>query len=1291
MIFEADANQIARLDSTQLVQLMKRLLLAECQLADIPLRAATVPLQITVADGGEDGRVEWTGGADATDYFPARFCAFQSKAQNLTETTITAEVLKRPKKGPPKLNAAVSEVLSRRGSYIVFCSHPFSGQKIKRLRKAIESAVREGGDDPSRAAAIEVYDANRIADWVSTHPPVALWLLELHRRRTVVGFLSRQGWGRAPEINEVPWVANDIPRFVPVNIVIPERERKDRNWNAWTFEQAAEAVLRFLAEDKVAIRIVGPSGFGKSRFAFEVFNRRATASDEIQSTALIYTDLAVVGEEAARLTLEIADAGAPAILVVDECPDETHAKLAAMASRAGSRLRLVTIDVETKVIEAADTLVLRLEPAADEMIGVIARAVAPVLKDSDIRFIQELARGFPKMAVLAAQQKGIGRQAIRSAQQVLDRIIWGRRQRNESAQRALEFLSLFEWVGLTGRVADEAEFIAQNLAAMTLDAFLERVKSFGSRGIVIERGDFAQVTPIPLAASLAAHRLSLLPDNRLADFFAEAPDRIKGSLLRRMRWLDTSAKAKAFARRLLGAECLGNLARLNTDFGAECLDRLVHVDPDLTMATIQRVFSGLTGEELQAVNAGRRHLVWALEKLAFRKETFDGAATLLRRLAASETEGHISNNATGQFKQLYQLYLSGTETEPGPRLLVLDDGLRSLNPMEREVCVEALDKILDTNHFSRSGGAEEIGSRERLEDWAPKTYGEIWDFHRAGVKRLTDIAVSSDPLANRAKEILGSHIRGLISILPLKEIKAMVSCIVSRYGVWPEAVQGVNEWLYFDRRKAPKKLGKAVRAYFDKLMPADPVELAALYTLGWEDGFHDPDVDFEREQSSDIEFEYSTRKAIELAEVIAVDPAATNRALDKLIVSDAKSVYSFTRRLAEAAPNATNLFETALAKADQREEAVNRQFFAGLIAGADGRDPKAARDCIRFALRSGKLKKDAISMIGAGKLQSGDIQLVVSLLQSRDVEPRQCAVLSYGRGMDHLAIEDIVPLLEELALQGAEGLWTILHIISKILHGGKEPPKPLILFLRNVLTAPALFEKQVRGTMDGHHLEILVKLLVSRNLIDRQFARALVKQLLSVCSRSRAGVHHTLDGPIRAALKALMDRHPQVVWTGVARLLRGNDWLVHHKLKALIGFEHNDHLGPGLLYELPADLYMEWARKDASRRASLVVEWLPIATKAEDGSLSWHPALQDFISEFGNRDHVLAALSGRLRPRSWSGSLVPRLESQLKLLDSWREHARTEVRKWARHEINKIHAQIEDEQRSDDEHIVRYS
>ena len=207
MIFEVDANQISRLDSVTLVQLMKRLLLAECQLVEIPLRAVAAPLQITVPDGGEDGRVQWEGGVAFTNYLPSRFCIFQSKARNLTEGAVKAEVFAKSEKAKsegkenrPILNSALLTALkSCRGSYVIFCSHPFTGNKIEKLQNAIKEVIREAGYAPSRLAAIEIYDANKIADWVNTHPAVALSLGSYERRRSVSGFQSHE----APEIATV--------------------------------------------------------------------------------------------------------------------------------------------------------------------------------------------------------------------------------------------------------------------------------------------------------------------------------------------------------------------------------------------------------------------------------------------------------------------------------------------------------------------------------------------------------------------------------------------------------------------------------------------------------------------------------------------------------------------------------------------------------------------------------------------------------------------------------------------------------------------------------------------------------------------------------------------------------------------------------------------------------------------------------------------------------------------------------------------------------------------------------
>lgn len=70
MIFETTADQITRLDPSQLVNLMRRLIHAEAVKTEIPLYNAHIPAQITVADGGEDGRIKcaWSSRTGNTNF-----------------------------------------------------------------------------------------------------------------------------------------------------------------------------------------------------------------------------------------------------------------------------------------------------------------------------------------------------------------------------------------------------------------------------------------------------------------------------------------------------------------------------------------------------------------------------------------------------------------------------------------------------------------------------------------------------------------------------------------------------------------------------------------------------------------------------------------------------------------------------------------------------------------------------------------------------------------------------------------------------------------------------------------------------------------------------------------------------------------------------------------------------------------------------------------------------------------------------------------------------------------------
>jgi hypothetical protein len=322
VIFEADPQQIEALDSKELVRLMKLLLLAESRLAEIPLRASHVPFQITVADGGEDGRVEWSDGAESTPFFPRRFCIFQSKATNLTEASVRSEILKKAPAGSKKktgreskakkkprgkksragnlvLSPAITEVLSKRGSYTILSTAALIGNKREKLKKAIREAVRDGGGDPT-CIEVEVLDSNKLAEWVNRHPSVALWLAKHSRRRSLAGFQSHEGWGKSANIRVSPWVEGTKPRFVAVNVAVEGSPGDKPEATVWSFEEAAHAILERLDTDQQSVRLAGPSGFGKSRFAYEIFNRRGTLADEVNNASVIYAEVRVGGHRRAR-------------------------------------------------------------------------------------------------------------------------------------------------------------------------------------------------------------------------------------------------------------------------------------------------------------------------------------------------------------------------------------------------------------------------------------------------------------------------------------------------------------------------------------------------------------------------------------------------------------------------------------------------------------------------------------------------------------------------------------------------------------------------------------------------------------------------------------------------------------------------------------------------------------------------------------------------------------------------------------------------------------------------------
>ena len=133
MINEVTYEDVEHLNPLQLTDLLRRLLHLQCKHCGIVDSAVNVSLNIYVKDGGEDGRVQWTGGPDSADYIPNRYSVFQSKASDLGPAASAKEITNA---NGDALKPRVQAVLDASGSYIFFVGRGYTGELFQFLDRA---------------------------------------------------------------------------------------------------------------------------------------------------------------------------------------------------------------------------------------------------------------------------------------------------------------------------------------------------------------------------------------------------------------------------------------------------------------------------------------------------------------------------------------------------------------------------------------------------------------------------------------------------------------------------------------------------------------------------------------------------------------------------------------------------------------------------------------------------------------------------------------------------------------------------------------------------------------------------------------------------------------------------------------------------------------------------------------------------------------------------------------------------------------------------------------------------
>ena len=1252
--FEVTAEHVAALTERTLPSLLQRLLGAEADAECLPDVRIHVATRIHTPDGGEDGRITWSGGPERTRFLPSRFCSFELKSGEILPSQ--AKRMALTKSGAVK--DMVRKVVEADGVYVVVCAHPYVQREVDDRAEAIRKALRDAGLE-MKDAQVEFRDAEQIVEWTNRHATVATWLKEKTQPGTLGPFRSWSHWAGRVEHDGSQWV---------------EDER---------LSDVRTGVLGAVAEPRSAFRIVGPSGIGKSRLALEALG--PTVGEEetgrYLSDLVLYADESEYSAEAINRTVQrLADGGQRAIVVVDRCPMESHRILSDMVSRSGSRLSLITLDEEVPRGEL-DKSTFRLADAPPSVIDAIVDRDLPGENPTDRRRIAHFSQGFPKIAIQVGKVWAESRPVVRATDDdLVNAFVLGRRPQEHD--RMLEAASLLAAFGVVHREDPDANQMSEiasrgrGLTARDLHAAFEKLID---RGAAQRRGRAVVLQPRPIAMNLNERQWREWTPEIWEDVLTgDGSPTLKAMAARQLALLNTTS---------MSAEIVKRVCRLGGPFdGFEGISRLGHtrvlsslaeIDSEVVAEQIERSLDDV--DDLRRIEGdARRDLVWALEKIAFRRESFEDGAQLLLRLALAENETW-GNNATGQFQRLFPVVLGDTEADGRARLRVLDDAADTDDRKRQEIVVDALIDGSRVHHHSRFVGPEIHGSRPALESWRPPSREEATTYVTGCVTRLAAYAVRDDDLGKRARTGLARNLRGLLGNRFIDAVETVVREVRTSLGAWPESLEGLGHFLLFDAKRSDPDIADRVRTLITDLEP-QTLEGRVRHLV--------TEMPYDYACEEELDFAIRNQRQLdavrEVAAELAANPAALARVLPQLSRGPQRQVHVFGRTLVAVLDSPLDWLEPMVsAFVGAPEEERNCDLLAAFVGGMAERYPDAMEAFKQRAAQSPELAPALPLICFRVGITASDIPLAVGSLESGLLPPERLMQWAGGRAMEGLPVEAIAPLFDSLLGYSAGAFAIALDLMGMYAHGDLDKFEGLRPQLRKSAESVMRWKGSPPYPMAVHHFEQLMARMLERGRSDAE-ARATALHLAMAVVHADYDEQDWFAEPVVALL---LSEFPEIAWPLIGQAIVSEPqraWRMENVLGGRLG---TDREKEAMLLQLPEDTLFAWCHAHPDRAPEFVAGVVPPLTtyRPEASDRSLHPVMVRLLDEFGDRDDVLQAVVRRMHTFGWWGSLTGYFALYEQPLSTLLDHPKAKVRHWAKATLRGLSASIESARNQDEE------
>ena len=1196
------------------VGFVNELLWAACWQMGIPEGDVRVCLRTEIPDGGVDTRVMTGSPTDMTGFLRQQ-SIWQFKAADeasVTEASIRKEVNKA---------FAKERILAGDAYRLCVCAHfaDDSRTEIERWLKAEVDTINKAAPTPRLLSAGDVAKmAGHFPSFVQ-----AMRGVELQQ-----GTFTLQSWGdnaTARTKNFISNVAYEAYRERILAHVDPSQEPQDP-----------------------VLPIIGLSGIGKTRCVYEALNTLKAAPGLV-----LYIDNEQVARQIATLLANTQHSAA--ILVVDDCSSTTRFQL--MQSLVGhrKRVRVLTIQHETRD-ERQISPEIAIERYSNADIEKIMRANYPNVAPERMRAYVDLSDGYLRLAIdlcdhdsAILQAQGLAPAELNAKMYYEERI--GAHREHVSA------LALFTRVGRQGDVGGELDAVCKWLGIDRKRAEQSFVALKDSPGFVQRSAVYYRISPELIAMQAFDDAWRRWASDREVQFLSDIqtlPEELQKSFLTRV---SRSAKQevreivrnffRSFAQRFDG-DSLGRITEILQ------LRALIEVDPDFYLPFLSNVVINATDEQLAAPKRNRygweprRQLVYISDQLAQFRSYFSRAEAMLFRLAQSENEPDLGNNATKTWQRLFRAQLSGTPLPFEERLHLLETRLPQPHEPLLPLFRGALEDLYDF-HGSRLMGSALFAGKIPESEWRFRSQEDVVQYIRATLTLLFRIATerAGGLDADAANGLLLNGIETFVRQGFLAEVMEIIPAERIPQTVRAELHSRFN--LFFGRAETfglPPALTKDDRSteivkWLDSFPPLDLVGrlIVQVSSSSWD--HHGKEAEWRERLVGLAKETLAAYKAGDIA----------FEAVSSWLHSEkARGAFDFGFELGKLADN-RELFGVSLKRALASDRA---DFVRGIVAGyveqssenvtwineeldeLQQTNPAMAFYIAQVLGDSGRAFQRTLGMVSSNCLSPLFLKNFTMWVGNRRTTLNEVAA----------AVETLRPFVERSFPGSADAM---IEFVAYQYHGRNQPESSQFDASFDELAWTVVSETITESAGQAFWWGEIVKHAMPTVGPERA-AKLLVSGLIG----SNFHIRDTSD----ELLGLLAAEHPREVISALGDIILSEDsWKLN--------VSRTD-----FFLSVPIDVISEWLEKVGVQGALSLAGHVPAPSISDDGELILNPLTALLLERFGEDESVFTQfVAGVHNLQTYMGDIAGQKEQEARNAEKFIHHRIPAVRRWAELEM----------------------